>query len=171
MIGVLFVGARNTARSCLAEAIFRCMVAEVGLSDLIWVDSAGLSRWHIGATAQREIRAILAAYDLPDERHARLFQSADLDQFDYILTMDRFILSTLWNIITSAEDWLPNVIVYGGREIVIRPLLHYAYVEGFVEGVEVPTPTYPEDFEPVYQLIRLGCLTLLDTIRRERELV
>ncbi len=58
-VRVLFVCLGNICRSPMAEAVFRHLVEQAGLSDQILVDSAGTSDYHIGERAHPGTRAVL----------------------------------------------------------------------------------------------------------------
>lgn len=60
IINVLFVCLGNICRSPMAEAIFKRLVEEAGLTDEITVDSAGTGSWHIGEQACAGTRRVLA---------------------------------------------------------------------------------------------------------------
>lgn len=95
-IKVLMVCLGNICRSPTAEGIFQDRVQKSGLSDVIEVDSAGTSDWHLGkAPDVRSQRAALKrGYDLSDLA-GRQVTVQDFDQFDYILAMDDSNLNDL----------------------------------------------------------------------------
>ena len=62
MINVLFVCHGNICRSAMAENMFRQMVEERGLSDVVMVDSAATSREEIGNTIYPPAEAKLVEY-------------------------------------------------------------------------------------------------------------
>lgn len=141
----------------MAEAVFRHKVKEAGLDGQIEVDGAGTGDWHIGATPHRGTRRIL------DERGvsyagmtARQILDTDLDEFDYILTMDAMNLADV-HALRAASDY----------KAVVRPLLEYA---PHLNLTEVPDPYYTGGFEGVYQMIDAACDGLLAAIRRDHRL-
>ena len=78
----------NICRSPLAEGIMRQLVNEQHLN---WeIASAGTGEWHVGSPP--DYRGIEVAksygYDISEQR-GRLFTSNLLDEFDYILVMDK----------------------------------------------------------------------------------
>ena len=59
IIRVLFVCLGNICRSPMAEAVFRHLVEEAGLSSQIDVESAGTGAWHIGERPHSSTLAVL----------------------------------------------------------------------------------------------------------------
>ena len=93
---ILFVCLGNICRSPTAEAVFRQLAKEAGVSDRVIVDSAGTGDYHIGE--RPDPRACWAAsqrgYDLMRLR-ARQVKAEDFEEFDYILAMDEHNLRAL----------------------------------------------------------------------------
>ena len=89
MVKVLFVCMGNICRSPTAEAVFKKMVKEAGLTDKVIVDSAGTHGYHVGEAP--DVRAQIAGrkrgYDLSELR-ARQITSDDFRECDFILAMD-----------------------------------------------------------------------------------
>ena len=89
MVKVLFVCMGNICRSPTAEGVFRHLVNQEGLEDVIEIDSAGTIGFHIGnppdlrATEAAKLRDI----DISNQR-SRIVEQADFDNFDYIIAMD-----------------------------------------------------------------------------------
>lgn len=88
-IGVIFVCMGNICRSPTAEGVFLRHVEQAGLSDRIYVDSAGTHAYHISeppdARAQRVAQA--RGYDLSPLR-ARRVSAEDFAKFEYVVAMD-----------------------------------------------------------------------------------
>ncbi|MBW0146518.1 low molecular weight protein-tyrosine-phosphatase [Marinobacter arenosus] len=151
-VRVLFVCLGNICRSPSAEGVFRALVTESGLADRIEIDSCGTGHWHIGKAP--DARAAQAArkrgVDISNLR-ARQFAAHDLDNFDYVLVMDRQNLSDVTDV------WRQN----GGT----RPALFLSY--GRSTHQEVPDPYYggEEGFEFVLDLIHEAGEGLLAEIR------
>ena len=153
MTRVLFVCMGNICRSPMAEAVFQAMVNQAGLADHIQVDSAGIGPWHVGETAHRGTLAILKHNNIPYDGRARQIERADLDEFDYVLAMDREVLRYM----------LRNSI---GANAEVALFLSYARQMGLVDTDEVADPYYDNTFENSYTLIKKGCAALLHHIRQ-----
>ena len=80
----------NICRSPTAEGVFRHMVEEAGLTEQVFVDSAGTHDYHVGAPPDRRAQAAAAkrGYDLSALR-GRQFAFDDCLRFDYVIAMDR----------------------------------------------------------------------------------
>lgn len=86
---LLFVCLGNICRSPAAEGMMNYLVREAGLSDRFHCDSAGTSRYHIGAPPDHRMTMTARKRGIPLSGQARQFQTQDFSQFDLILTMDR----------------------------------------------------------------------------------
>ena len=89
MIKVLFVCMGNICRSPSAEGVFRDKVSAAGLSNRIYIDSAGTHAYHVGnpPDPRSQEAAIKRNFDLSAQR-ARKVEVSDFDEFDYIIAMD-----------------------------------------------------------------------------------
>ncbi len=153
-VSVLFVCLGNICRSPTAHAVFRKMVQEAGLEEMIEIDSAGTAAFHIGKSP--DSRSIQAAQrrniDMTDLQ-ARQVDLGDLYQYDYVLAMDE-------------SNWA-NL-----REIALPE--HYDKVKLFLtyskeySETEVPDPYYGGErgFEHVLDLIESASKGLLEEIKR-----
>jgi protein-tyrosine phosphatase len=154
---VLMVCLGNICRSPTAEGVFRSRVQAAGLTELIKVDSAGTSSWHIGEPPDgRSIRAAARRrYDLSRQRARQVLES-DFEQFDYILAMDRMNLHEL------------NRRCPAHLQHKLGLMLDY----GNTGHTEVPDPYDGgnDGFELVLDLLESACDDLLARIRQAREL-
>ena len=86
---VLFVCMGNICRSPTAHGVFREKVRNLGLTQLVHVDSAGTHNYHPNSPPddRSQSHASQRGYDLSDLR-ARQIRLGDYTQFDLILVMD-----------------------------------------------------------------------------------
>jgi protein-tyrosine phosphatase len=158
MIRVLFVCSGNICRSPMAEAVFRHMVAQAGLSNRIQTLSAGTGPWHVGEAAHHGTLGVLKQRGIAHNGRARQLTVDHLQQFDYALAMDGGHLSFMKRL---DDD--------GGRAT-LALFLSYANAAGTVSETDVPDPYYDGTFERVYSLVERGCSALLAHIRAEHGL-
>jgi len=157
MIKVLFVCMGNICRSPTAEGVFRQVVEEQGLTDLILIDSAGTHSYHIGS--QPDPRAQTAArsrgIDLSTLR-GRQVNNNDFDKFDYVLAMDNNNHADLEVVAKGPADNLH---------------MFLKFADNYSEQ-EVPDPYYGGDqgFEHVLDLIEDASRGLLTHIRDKHSL-
>lgn len=148
-IPVLFVCLGNICRSPMAEAVFRKMVADAGLSNQFHIDSVGTSNWHAGESACKGTRRVLAQHGINYQGRARAVQQSDVRNPDtYVIAMDE----------DNERDLRRR---FGDLPRLYR-LLDFAQR---AEVRNVPDPYYEGNFEYVYELVVDGCQGLLATIR------
>jgi protein-tyrosine phosphatase len=144
---ILMVCLGNICRSPLAEGILKNKVKQAGLD---WaIDSAGIGGWHAGDLPDRRSIAVAKKYniDLTDQR-ARQIKAADLDDFDWILAMDK-------------ENY-KGILGYAKTE---KQRSKVALIMNFVNpksDEEVPDPYYDGRFELVYQMLDEACAAFLE---------
>ncbi|GEM04378.1 low molecular weight protein-tyrosine-phosphatase YfkJ [Halolactibacillus miurensis] len=152
MIRVLFVCLGNICRSPMAEAYFRDLVKKKGLADQFDIDSAGIGNWHEGKPPYIGTRDKLDEAGISYEgMTARQIKHADLDAFDYIITMDH---QNYQDVMTLREQ-APTAKVFNYMDV----------VDGDLE--EVPDPYHTGKFDETFELIELGAHQLLTDILKE----
>ena len=155
-VSVLFVCMGNICRSPTAEGVFRHVVAEAGLAELIEVDSAGTHAYHVGEPADRRAQAAAErrGFSLQGIR-ARRVSAEDFERFDYVLAMDRDNLSLLRDQAVERQD---------------RVRLFLEFSSGKED--EVPDPYYggSAGFERVLDLVEEASRGLLETLRSKHGL-
>lgn len=156
MVKVLFVCLGNICRSPTAEGVFRKLVEVHDLAHHVAVDSAGTHAFHIDQPPDRRAQGAAAhrGVDLSSLR-GRQATTQDIEEFDYILAMDRENYRNLLHIADDTEK--------------IELFLQYA--ESF-DGDEVPDPYYggTNGFEQVLDMIEDASAGLLADIRRRYSL-
>lgn len=159
MIKVLFVCTGNICRSPMAEAVLRHLVAEAGLSDPIEVDSAGTSDEEVGNPIHRGTLQVLNKHHISHEprRYARQITRADMQDFDYLLAMDKGHLARLGRF-TEAN------------KATFALFLQYANEAGTTPVQEVPDPWYTGRFDETYDLVTKGCAAFLAYLRQRHGL-
>lgn len=156
MIRVLFVCLGNICRSPMAEAVFRKMVQDRGLSEKIEVDSAGTALWHSGKPPHKGTRAKLDEHHISYEgmRARQIFQG-DFENFNYIITMDD---ENMKNIQSEYEI---------SDKAIVRKLLEFVDEP---RETNVPDPYYTGNFDYTYELIDEACEQLLKFITQKHQL-
>jgi protein-tyrosine phosphatase len=151
---VLFVCTGNICRSPTAEAIFRKLVADAGMSANIRADSAGTHGYHVGESPDSRAQDAAAerGYDLSGLR-ARKVEHADFQRFDLIVAMDRGHFALLSHM---AEPSAAH-----------KLKLMMSYANAFKEK-DVPDPYYGErqDFERALDMLEDAARGLLEVLSR-----
>ena len=152
---ILMVCLGNICRSPTAHGVLEKLIQNKGLSELIEVDSAGITAYHIGdhpdprsiATAQRR------GYSL-EEQVARQVRVNDFEEFDYVLAMD---VDNLHHLESAAPS---------GCKAKVQLLLSFSN-----DATEsVPDPYFGDagqGFEKVLDLVEDACQCLLEKLQRE----
>ena len=153
MIRVLFVCLANVCRSPMAEAVFAQMVKEAGLENFIEADSAGTAEWEMGSAAHPGTLAVLEEHGIDYRGYSRALQKADLDEFDYVLTMD--------------DENLRAVRKLGEGRARVAPLLSFV---ADTDLREIPDPYFDNGFEIVYSMVLTGAQGLLREIIERHQL-
>ena len=146
---VNFVCLGNICRSPMAEAVFRSLLEQRGVSEDWMVDSSAVASYNVGDEPDSRTLAALQRHGLRSEHTARTITETDFSQFDYLLCFDLQNLRDL-------DRMKPS-----GCRAKIRLL--GSYVE---EGKIVQDPYYLDDdaFERTYQLCLTMCTAFLDSV-------
>jgi protein-tyrosine phosphatase len=150
---VLFVCLGNICRSPLAEGVFTSLVEQAGLSDKFEIDSAGTGSWHVGERPDARAAMIAKEHGVDLDSRARQVRAEDLQDFDFVIAMDRENLLNLERMASSSAG-----------EADIHLLRAY---DPDPDGHEVPDPYYGgvSGFENVYQIVARSCEGLLARLR------
>ncbi len=137
----------------MAEAVFKHLVQQAGLSDRIHVESAGIEEYEVGQPAHRGTLQVLQKHGIPHNGRARQLTTADLSRFDYILAMD--------------SENLRDIKALGPSRATVSRLLDFAPE---LAERDIPDPWYNGRFEEVYRLVSAGTKGLLARIRQDHHL-
>ena len=153
LVNVLFVCLGNICRSPLAEGIFLHLVNEAGLSDRFEIDSAGTGAWHVGEMPDARATIVASQHGVNLTSRARQITDDDLEQFDWVIAMDRENLRNIERMALST-----------GSDAEIHLLREFDTDGG---GDEVPDPYYggTSGVETVYEMVHRSCQVLLDRLR------
>jgi protein-tyrosine phosphatase len=155
-VRVLFVCLGNICRSPLAEAVFRHLVDERGMSHAFEIDSAGTSGYHNGAPPDRRSTETARRRGITLAGQSRRLAPRDLEAFDYVIAMDAENLGEIRALQAAA----------GGRAEV-RRLREF---DPSADSLDVPDPYYggPRGFEDVHDIVERACAGLLEHVLAER---
>jgi protein-tyrosine phosphatase len=95
---------------------------------------------------------MLRQHKIPYDGRSRQIVFSDLNDFDYVLVMDRENLA-----------WVRQFT--RGTRAQVRLFLDYAKQAGLVKRDEVPDPYMDGNFERTYELVEKGCQAFLNYIR------
>ncbi len=154
-VKLLFVCLGNICRSPSAEGIMNHLIAQAGLDGQIVCDSAGTSGYHINEPPDPRMTAAARQQSIALTGHSRKVESADFEQFDLILAMDRDNYRTLLNSDRTGR--------YHSK---VRLMCDFCTRSA---EKEVPDPYYggPDGFDHVIDLLRDACGGLLDHVTQD----
>lgn len=151
---VLFVCMGNICRSPMAEGVFRHLVRQAGLEDVVRVDSAGTHAFHEGEIPDK--RALSTAsrrgFDISSKR-ARQVSAKDFEDFDLILAMD-------WDNLSLLQQTAPKKAHHK-----LQLLMRFATEH---ESATIPDPYHggQQGFEQAMDFVEDACAGLLEVARR-----
>lgn len=159
MIKVLFVCLGNICRSPLAEAIFDDKVRKRGLHEKIQSDSCGTGDYHIGKNPDKRSIQCAKNRGLTLDHQGRQISRQDLQEFDYLIVMDRSNLENVQHLMQIYSLSHPHL--YLMREF-----------QTDAAEPDVPDPYFggPEGFEAVYDMLDESLENLLDQIVTDQSL-
>ncbi|KAF4529460.1 hypothetical protein B566_EDAN017865, partial [Ephemera danica] len=140
MLKILYVCLGNICRSPIAEGTMEALVAAKGLSDKIFVDSAGTADYHIGDLPDRRTRANAEENRIKLSHKCRQFTIQDFSDFDYIIPMDADNLADIQTM---------SLIAFGSHQSDESLFLLRKFDVVDNKNLSVPDPYYglPADFE------------------------
>ncbi|WP_347567137.1 low molecular weight protein-tyrosine-phosphatase [Lysinibacter sp. HNR] len=144
----------NICRSPMAEIVFRNIVTQAGLKEDIKITSRGTGDWHVGEQADARTIATLKARGYSGEEHrARKLSSADFENNDLIIALDRTHLRVL-------KGFAPN------QEALDKVELLMSLVRQPDDDLDVPDPYYSDEamFNQVLTMIEEACTALFQQL-------
>lgn len=149
---ILFVCLGNICRSPSAEAIMRKMVRDVGLTDTILIDSAGIHGYHEGELPDSRMRMHGSRRGYKLDSRSRPVKTSDFYDFDMIIGMDD---SNIADLKRKAPDLESLAKIHRMTDFSRNKLYDH-----------VPDPYYggASGFELVLDLLEDACAGLLETI-------
>jgi protein-tyrosine phosphatase len=151
---VLFVCMGNICRSPMAEGVFRSLVKQAGLDDVVSIESAGTHAFHAGEIPDKRAQTIAAkrGYDISDLK-ARRVVAKDFEDFDMILAMD-------WDNLALLQQQAPKALHHK-----IQLFMRFATEH---ESATIPDPYYgsSQAFEQSMDYIEDAAQGLLEVARR-----
>lgn len=149
---VLFVCLGNICRSPMAEAVFRNMVEERGLTDCFEIDSAATSSWEIGNPVHHGTRNKLAQVGISTAgMRARQITPADYHDFDYIIGMETENIKNILRVFQKQESEK----VFRLLDLTGKPR-------------DIADPWYTGNFDKTYDDVMEGCQALMRHILEQK---
>ena len=141
----------NICRSPLAEGVLKHKIQQQNLD--WYVDSAGTGGWHSGELPDKRSINLARKYGIDiTEQRARQIKSVDLDNFDWILTMDYSNFQDVRRMAKSPQ-----------QKEKVKMILNFSRPDS---DEEVPDPYYDNRFELVYTLLDEACDAVIKALKK-----
>jgi protein-tyrosine phosphatase len=128
----------------MAEGIFQDLIVRRELNEKLTCDSAGTADYHAGKLPDHRMRETAQKHQINLTHRARQLSRNDLENFDYILAMDKANLADIL-FLRSSYKKIPRAKVMLIRDFDLIP-----------STGNVPDPYYGglDGFEEVYQILK-----------------
>lgn len=155
MIKILFVCMGNICRSPAAEGIMKALVEQDGLKYKFIIDSAGTIDYHEGELPDPRMIQVASERGYNFDHKARQITKADLENFDYIITMNNGIHKSVLRLDPQKK--------YHHKIFRMTDFLTT------MKSDEIPDPYYgtKKDFEYTLDLIEDASKGLLNFLQKE----
>ena len=148
---IMFVCHGNICRSPMAEALFRHMVENEGLSDKVLISSSATSYEEIGNPVHHGTRDKLSQYGIGvDGMYSSKLKKSDFEEYDYIYTMDQ---NNMNNIKREFGTYDKNKVM--------------KFMDLTDHPRDIADPWYTGNFDETYDDIYECCKILLEKIKFE----
>lgn len=149
---VLFVCHGNICRSPMGDGMFQHLIRQRGLSDRFDSDSAGTHAEHIGEPPDSRMQATAREHGVALRGTARQFTTADFDDFDLIVAMDRHNKRNILHRARSDAD--------RSKVVMMRDY------DPASPGADVPDPWYGglHGFTEVFHIVERATSALIDDL-------
>jgi protein-tyrosine phosphatase len=101
---VLFVCLGNICRSPAFAATLQHMVAAKGIADQFFIDSSGVTSYHLGCHADLRTCHAAKKRGIAIDHIAQVFQAEDFDRFDYIFAVTEEVHHLLLQLTSKEAD-------------------------------------------------------------------
>ena len=149
---ILFVCHGNICRSPMAEFMMKKLVADAGLSEDFYIESAAVSREEIGNDMHYGAREMLTRKGIPfSSREARQITKDDYKNFDLLIGMD------ISNLYRMQKFWEND------PDSKVKLLLTYAGKDR-----DIADPWYTHNFDDTWRDLEEGLTALLKALTKEQ---
>lgn len=149
---VLFVCLGNICRSPIAEAIYRKLLDDRGISHKWIVDSAATSTYEIGSRPDHRGLACMKRHGLSSNHIARQITKKDFETFELIFGMDENNMKELSRKAKIAPQSHAKLMLLG------------SYDPQGQHTIQDPYYGDDADFESVFQQCQRSCTAFLDSL-------
>ena len=152
----MFVCLGNICRSPLAEAVFKKMVEEAGLSEHFDIASSGTAAYHVNENADPRTLEVARKHGVRMNHRAQQLKQQHLEDYHYILAMDDSNLNTIHRLDASAKARVMKMRTFDPDH----------------KNSDVPDPYYGgfDGFEQCHSILETSCAGFLEFLKKEHEL-